>query len=201
MAHLRAVDKRTRFLDLTQIGQRKGVADYVLDDILDTLGVSCLAPHLIMDTEPRVVPPGEDLFYQGVIKTTFVFQHLQDRSTEEFSKRPNIYPRHQIRISTLVKDLICHQGMDVRMPFGIVAESLDGQGDTRNPQLFAEGDPKKSREARCRALAQLAEQFAIIEKIPANDFRDDEYVLAMRDKEKSVVLQMAAELSHLLTMA
>ena len=47
--------------------------------------------------------------------------------------------------------------MDMRMPFGIVAEGLDGQGDAGNPQLFAKGDPKKAREARCRALAQLAE--------------------------------------------
>jgi hypothetical protein len=80
--------------------------------------------------------------------------------------------------------------MEVRMPFGVVAEGLDGQGDTRNPKLFAEGDPKKAREARCRALAQLAEQFAIIEKIPANDFRDAKYVLAMRDREENVVLQL-----------
>jgi hypothetical protein len=62
MAHLRAVDNRTRFLDIAQLGQRKGVADDVLGDILDTLDVSRLEPHLIMDTEPRVVPPGEDLF-------------------------------------------------------------------------------------------------------------------------------------------
>ncbi|MFH0784005.1 MAG: hypothetical protein V2B20_18900 [Pseudomonadota bacterium] len=43
------------------------------------------------------------------------------------------------------------------MPFRIVAESLDGQGDTGNPQVFAKGDPKKAREARCRSLAQFAE--------------------------------------------
>jgi hypothetical protein len=33
-----------------------------------------------------------------------------------------------------------------------------------DPQFFAKGDPKKARDARCRALAQLAEQFAIIKK-------------------------------------
>jgi len=55
--------------------------------------------------------------------------------------------------------------------------------------------------ARCRALAQLAKQFAIVEKIPADDLRNAEYILAMRDWEKNVVLQMTAELNHLLAMA
>jgi hypothetical protein len=35
MAHLRAVDNRTRFLDIAQLGQRKGAADDVLGDIFD----------------------------------------------------------------------------------------------------------------------------------------------------------------------
>ncbi len=75
--------------------------------------------------------------------------------------------------------------MDVRMPFCIVTEGLDGQGDTRNPQLFADGDPKKACEARCRALAQFARQFAIIEKIPADDLRDAEDILAMREGKEN----------------
>lgn len=53
--------------------------------------------------------------------------------------------------------------MGVRAPFCIVAEGLDGQGDVRNPQMLTKSDPKKTREARCRALAQFVEQFAIIE--------------------------------------
>ncbi len=88
----------------------------------------------------------------------------------------------------------------MRMPFGIVAEGLDWQGDTGYPQIFAKGDPKKAREARCRALTQLAEQFAIKKKISANDFRDAEYILAMRNGKEDVVLQMAAELNHLFAM-
>lgn len=48
-------------------------------------------------------------------------------------------------------------------------------GDDGNPQLFAKGNPKKAREARCRTLAQLAEQFTIIEKLSATDFRDTDY--------------------------
>jgi hypothetical protein len=90
--------------------------------------------------------------------------------------------------------------MEVRMPFGIVAEGLDGQGDTGYPQIFTKGDPKKPREARCRALARLAEQFSLIEKKSSNDFRDAEYILAMQDGKEYVVLQMAAELNHLLAL-
>ena len=91
--------------------------------------------------------------------------------------------------------------MDVRMPLGIVAEGLDGQSDAGNPKLFAKSDPEKPRETQCCTLAQLAEQFAIIEKIPANDFRDAEYILAMRDGKENIVMQMAAKLNHLLAMA
>jgi hypothetical protein len=58
--------------------------------------------------------------------------------------------------------------MDVRMPLGTIAECLDGQGDDGNPQLFAKSDPKIARETRCCTLTQLAKQFAILEKIPAN---------------------------------
>ena len=101
MAHLRTVNNGTGILDITQLGQRKGIADDVLGDILDALGVTRLKPHLVMDTEPGVVPPGEDLFYQGVIKTSFVFQHLQNRSTKKFSKRPDSNLRHHIKIPGL----------------------------------------------------------------------------------------------------
>ncbi|MBU1564521.1 MAG: hypothetical protein KJ630_02705 [Proteobacteria bacterium] len=48
----------------------------MVGDILDTLGVTRLKSHLAMNTEPGIVPPGKDLLYQGIIKTTFVFQHL-----------------------------------------------------------------------------------------------------------------------------
>ena len=90
--------------------------------------------------------------------------------------------------------------MDVRIPSGIVAEGLDGQGDAGNPQIFTKGGPKKPREARCRSLAQLPEQFAIIEKKSSYHFRDAEYILAMRDGKEQVVMQMAAELNHLLAV-
>ena len=63
--------------------------------------------------------------------------------------------------------------MDMRMPSGIVTEDLDGQGDTRNPQLFSKIDPEKAREEQCCTLAQLAEQFTIIEKISTNDFENE----------------------------
>lgn len=49
-------------------------------------------------------------------------------------------------------------------------------------------------------MAQLAKQFAIIDKKSANDFRDAEHILAMQDWEKNVVLQMVAKLNHLLAM-
>lgn len=41
----------------------------------------------------------------------------------------------------------------MQIPFCIIAESLEGQGDLWNPQLLAKGDPKKAREAQRRALA------------------------------------------------
>ena len=47
MPHLRTVNHRSSLLDITQLGQRKGIADDVLGDILDTLGVSRLKPHLV----------------------------------------------------------------------------------------------------------------------------------------------------------
>jgi hypothetical protein len=116
MAHLRTVDNRTCLLDITQLGQRKGVADDVLGDILDALGVSRLKPHLVMDTESGVVPPGKDLLYQGIVKTAFVFQHLQNRSTRELGKRLKNNFRHHIKIPALGEESIRHQSMDMRMP-------------------------------------------------------------------------------------
>jgi len=35
---------------------------------------------------PGVVPPGEDLLDERVIKTSFFFQHLQNRSTEKLGQ-------------------------------------------------------------------------------------------------------------------
>jgi len=45
IAHLRAVDNRSGFLDITQLRQRKGIADDVLGDILDAFGVTRLKPQ------------------------------------------------------------------------------------------------------------------------------------------------------------
>ena len=101
--------------------------------------------------------------------------------------RPNIYPRHYIKVPAIGKELFRHQSMDVQLPFGIVAEGMDGQGNIRNSQLFIEGNLKKTRQTRCCALAQLAEQFAIIEKISAKNFRDAEHILALRDGKKNTV--------------
>jgi hypothetical protein len=53
MAHLRTVDNHTRFLYITQLGQRKGVADDVLGDILNALVVSRFEPDFVMDTAPN----------------------------------------------------------------------------------------------------------------------------------------------------
>lgn len=52
MAHLCAADNRTRFLDIAQLGQRKGVAGDVLGNILDALGVTRLKPNFVMNPEP-----------------------------------------------------------------------------------------------------------------------------------------------------
>lgn len=94
------------------------------------------------------MPPGKNLLYQRVIKTPFVFQHLQDRCTKELCQWANIYHLHHIKIPALGEWSIRHQSMDMRMPFGIVSKGLDGQGDSRNPQIFTKGDPKKPCEAR-----------------------------------------------------
>ena len=37
----------------------------------------------------------------------------------------------------------------------------------------------------------------IIEEISANDIRDAEYILAMREGKENIVTQMAAKLNHL----
>ncbi len=48
-------------------------------------------------------------------------------------------------------------------------------------------------DSTCRAICDLR-------KLSAIGFRDAEYVLAMRDREEDVVLQMAAELNNLFVM-
>ncbi len=130
----------------------------------------------------------------------FVFQHLQDRSTEELCQRLESNFRHYIKIPGIGEESSRFQSMDVWMPFGIVAEDLDGQGDAGKAELFTKGNSQKARAGRCRILAQLVEQFQIVEKISAKDLRDTQHLLAMRDEEENVVLQMAAQLNHLLAM-
>lgn len=52
IAHLRTVDSRTGLFDITQLGQREGVADNVLGNILNALGVFRLKPNFVMNNEP-----------------------------------------------------------------------------------------------------------------------------------------------------
>lgn len=52
MAHLRTVDSRTGLFDITQLGQREGIADSVLGNILNALGVFRLKPNFVMNDEP-----------------------------------------------------------------------------------------------------------------------------------------------------
>ena len=74
--------------------------------------------------------------------------------------------------------------MDMRMSSGIVAKGLDGKGDAgRIPSFLTRVIRKKLVRHDAAHWAQLAE-----------------HVLAIRNGKKDIVLQMAAELNHLLAM-
>jgi hypothetical protein len=135
-----------------------------------------------VDTESRGVPPLHYHCYEGVIYQPFLFQHLEHMRTEKLGQRTEIYLRHHKKIAALKKETVGNHRVEAGMPTGVISEGLDCNDDSRNAGFLAKRELKELRQTFYSALAQLAEQFAVVEKNFAQDFGNGENILAVRNE-------------------
>ena len=87
------------------------------------------------------------------------------------------------------------------MPTGVISERLDSHDDSRNTGFLAKGKLEESRQTFYSTLAELAQQFTVVEKEFAQDFGEKEDILAVRNRVKNSFLEVMAELNHFLVVA
>lgn len=121
--------------------------------------------------------------------------------TEKLGQRTEIHPRHDKKIAALQEETVGHQGMKMWMPSGIIPEGLNGHDNSWNTGFFAKGKLEKFRQTFYCALAELAQQFAVIEKESAQDSGDGEDILAVGNGIENRFLEVMAELDHFLVVA
>jgi len=199
--HPRTIYYRRITFFIFQFFQGERITDDVLRKIFYSFVVVRFDQNLIMDAESRGMPPLHYHFYEGVIYQPFLFQHLEYMSTEKLSQLTKIHLRHDKKIAALQEETVCHQGVEMGMPAGVISEGLNGHDDSRNTGFLTKGKLEKFRQTLYSTLAELAQQFAVIEKESAQDFGDGEDILAVRNRVKNRFLEVVAELDHLLGMA
>ncbi|MEJ2689319.1 MAG: hypothetical protein P8130_05095 [Deltaproteobacteria bacterium] len=93
---------------------------------------------------------------------------------------------------------IGHQGVEMRVPSGVIAEGLHGHHYAGNAVFALQMLPEEIDQTLVGAEAELARELAVIQKIPAENDRYIEDILPVRFRLQQVFLQMAAELHHFL---
>lgn len=86
--------------------------------------------------------------------------------------------------------------MKVRVPAGIISESLDGYDNSRNTGFLAKDEFEIFRQAFGCALAELAQQLTIIQKELSQYFGNGENILPMRYGIKDSLFEMMTKLNH-----
>ena len=145
--------------------------------------------------------PGHQHFDERIINQSFLLQHLEHMSTEQFPQGLQIHLRHHKKIAALKEKAISHQDVKVGMPSGIITEALNSYDNTWYPGFITKSEPKEFRQTFYSTLAELAQQFAVIEKEFAQDFRDGANILPVRNRVKNRFLEVVAKLDHVLVMA
>ncbi len=186
---------------MLQLFQGEGITDDVLREVFYSFCVVRFGPHLIMDAESRGMPPLHYHCYEGVIYQPFLFQHLEYMSTEKLGQWTEIHLRHDKEIAALQEEAVGHQGMEMGMPSGVISERLNSHNHSRNTGFLAKGKLEEFRQTFCSTLAELAQQFPVVEKESAQDFGNGKNVLTMGNWIKNRFLEVMAELDHLLGMA
>lgn len=157
--------------------------------------------NLIMDAESRGMSPLHYHCYESVIYQPFLFQHLEYMSTEKLSQSTEIHLRHDRKIAALQEKAIGHQGMEMGMPTGVISEGLYSDDNTWYPSFLAKGKLGEFPQTFYSTLAELAQQFAVIEKESAQAFGDGEDILTVGNRIENRFLEVMTELNYLLVVA
>jgi hypothetical protein len=87
------------------------------------------------------------------------------------------------------------------MPFGVVAKRLDGQHRIEDAFRQIYSGAQKDSQAVSRTFTQLGEQFAVVEEKLAQNDRNAENILPVRQRIEDIFPQQFTELDYLLCMA
>ena len=99
------------------------------------------------------------------------------------------------------KQAIGNNGMDVRVPSGIISECLNGHHRTADAIIKTKGRAKEGEQAVCCACGQPGKQTPIIEKKFTNNDGDTEDILPMWNRVEDIFPKYLAKLDDFLRMA
>ena len=107
-------------------------------------------------------------------------RHIRkDDAAKHFCRGRKIYRRGYAEHAFAVEAAVRDENMAVRVEAENIAEGLDGDDRAWNGILFVSDPLKKVFQRFPGAAAQVMQKFSIIEKVPAQDFREAEDEMAV----------------------
>ena len=122
-------------------------------------------------------------------------------SREKFGQGAHIHLRHHKEIAVLQKETVGYQGLEMRMPAGIITEGLDRYNTNRYDAFLAKGKLQKLLQTLWSTLTELTQKFTIVEKELTQDFGNGKYILAVGNRIENRFLEVVAKMNNLFVMA
>lgn len=122
-----------------------------------------------------------DIGYPIATDPPFLLQLLEHGGAKQFLQWLQIEPRHHLKKAAFEEQPVRHQQVRTRMPFAVVAKSLDRHHGPQDAAWHPERSAEEAHQAVAGAAAQFAQQLAVVLEMAAQNDGDAEDVMAMRN--------------------
>ena len=159
------------------------------------VGIIAGQVRILVDAEAGVVTPRHDGMNHCPIDFVFFVQCPQHCGTKHVAQRPQVHPRQYIKNGTLGKQAVGGQNMQMGVPYAVIPEGLDRRDSTDLPFRQLKSWAKKPFQALVGAAAEISQQGTVVFEMEAQDFRDTEDILPVRNQIEDGLAQLLAELN------
>jgi len=200
VGHLRLVDHHSRHLIVAELVQGERVADDILGQGRYPLLVSSGNTDGVIDVEAGGMVPFHQHGDKGVVYHLFLQQQFQEPGSKQFGQGLERRFRHHIKNAVASKESVGYDGVDMRMPPGIVTESLNSHHRPDDAVFKTRGSAEEDLQAVGCRFTQSREELTVVEKELAQDNGNTEDVLTVWKRIENIFPQLFTELDDLFFM-
>ena len=144
--HLGFVDHHAGTAGIGDFSNRKGTSEDILCHRCLPFLIVAADAHAIINGKARSMTPFHNHSDKLVINQTFFFEHLQDFRPEQLSQWLQTCPGHNMKDTAFTEQPVRSYRMNMRMPFGIIPESLDWSSPIPGYRLQFQGPSAEMKE-------------------------------------------------------